>query len=598
MKLKKNHITRTLHSLRFQLLMLCLVLCNFSWVQGQEFGIDSLSLWWKSGEVYVTGNTNPSFFDINVNRVSAWHTIPTYRFPIPFTITQSTHVNRPVFYKGVTTTATDFPGKFNFNNYVKFEGNQALINHALNYASRIGTTPTIFMVATARNDGSTFIAAYNGQNYRDDALQIKNSFRVQKGRNSWGWYTNLSSATASHTHYTNQQPRIFGLWSSTANNNSSTRAFLNEFINSTTTNGNSDYWPDVSPSSTFYLGSRQSLQEAMDDDIAEVLIFNRILTQSEIRIITTYLAVKYGITLKDNYVTQQGITAYEYNTHTGFNNNITAVARDNVWGSVNNDLYQKKSRSINPNGFLTLYMGGTASLGATMNQSVDISSGVNQRNYIFIGDNDATTNLNRLITATHFTDYTENVLHSMGRTWKMVHYAPISDLHDKVSIYLKPEDYAGAANLHVIVADDANFTTNVVHHPLTPNSGFGEWYYYIFDNNTDATGIGQIDIPSGKYFTLGELAIIPEFELDTLCENDPVFTFPGTSDNNISGTWNPISVDPSNSTITAWLANPANTGPYIFEAIFTPNPGLGSPQVTVPIYIFAQPTTGPIIATP
>lgn len=573
--------------------------------QNNPLNISDLKLWWKAGIVNNLDNDDPPQFDLNTftNRILTWHTTPTSQGAVPLRITQGTASKQPILYKGETTNAVDFPRKFNFNNYVKFSGNQTLMNEVFNY-NLIGRNPTVFIVATAAGPTNSTMLAANDQNAgtNGSAIKIQNNQYVVNGFDNLGVRADVRSTNnpPNHTHYGNAQPRIYGMAGWPVGPNFSFYGFVNEYKRQNNTRNAGNY-PTNIPNNSLYVGSLNNMSEFIYDDIAEIIIYDRSLGDpSERRRIESYLAVKYGITLKSDYVFGQGITAYTYNDHTGFNNNITAVARDNQDFVVHDDLYQKKSRSVNPNGFLTLWMGGTAVNNKTMSHEVNISTGVPQRNYFFIGDNDASLDRNRLISARLYNNTTVEQLQAMNRTWKMVAYASQQNqLHTHVSFSLDKSDYENLDQLYVIVAEDPAFTQNVVYSKLTvQGSGPNQYAYYIFDNRTTTpTYTNRIPIPNHKYFTLGEFAILPEFDLDDACQFDPLITLPATDDNGIPGSWNPATIDPSAPQIVAWFAA-GNTDPYAYPATFTPDVGTGASPQEFHVLVYPQPQTSEIQAVP
>ena len=78
--------------------------------------------------------------------------------------------------------------------------------------------------------------------------------------------------------------------------------------------------------------------------IAEVIAYERDLTEPEKQRVRTYTAIKYGITLPHDYWASDGTTiVWNTTTNTGYNNNISGIANDPL-GALN----QKQSSSINP----------------------------------------------------------------------------------------------------------------------------------------------------------------------------------------------------------------------------------------------------------
>lgn len=100
-------------------------------------------------------------------------------------------------------------------------------------------------------------------------------------------------------------------------------------------------------------------------NIAEVLVFNRELTPTERHKVNSYLALKYGITLKKNDGTAAdyfasnhdgtaGTTMWTVNNNMGYGNRITGIGRDD-----NGVLYQKQSKSQAEGANVTIALGDT-----------------------------------------------------------------------------------------------------------------------------------------------------------------------------------------------------------------------------------------------
>ena len=81
---------------------------------------------------------------------------------------------------------------------------------------------------------------------------------------------------------------------------------------------------------------------AFPGDIMEVLWFKRALTPNEQSRVNSYLAVKNGTTLNENYLSTDSNIVWDRTMNTGYNNNIFGIARDNI-----TLLHQKQSGSTN-----------------------------------------------------------------------------------------------------------------------------------------------------------------------------------------------------------------------------------------------------------
>ena len=75
--------------------------------------------------------------------------------------------------------------------------------------------------------------------------------------------------------------------------------------------------------------------------IAEFIIYDRVLENVDIAKIESYLALKYGITLKKNYVNSLGEVIWDRKLNEAYSNNIVGIGRDDL-----STLYQKQGTSI------------------------------------------------------------------------------------------------------------------------------------------------------------------------------------------------------------------------------------------------------------
>lgn len=83
--------------------------------------------------------------------------------------------------------------------------------------------------------------------------------------------------------------------------------------------------------------------EYFDGSLSEIILFNTILTNTQMHQVRSYLATKYGVTLTDNtstaaldertYLATDGTTAYwNYTVNTAYHNNVTVIGRDDATG--------------------------------------------------------------------------------------------------------------------------------------------------------------------------------------------------------------------------------------------------------------------------
>jgi len=95
------------------------------------------------------------------------------------------------------------------------------------------------------------------------------------------------------------------------------------------------------------------LQDYKGNQLMEVLYFPKILNPLEKEKIETYLSIKHGISLigEKNYITNQNDTIWNFKNNKQFNNRITGIGKDSVFG-----LFQKQSANSQKDG-LTIGLG-------------------------------------------------------------------------------------------------------------------------------------------------------------------------------------------------------------------------------------------------
>lgn len=116
---------------------------------------------------------------------------------------------------------------------------------------------------------------------------------------------------------------------------------------------------------------------AFPGDIMEVIWFKRALTANEQSRVNSYLAVKNGITLQENYLSTAGNVIWDLTNNTGYNNNIFGIARDNMTA-----LHQKQSGSANTEQKLVISTAGFADSNAANSTGL-----ANDLQYLLVGDN-------------------------------------------------------------------------------------------------------------------------------------------------------------------------------------------------------------------
>ncbi|MCI3938811.1 LamG domain-containing protein [Chryseobacterium aahli] len=118
-------------------------------------------------------------------------------------------------------------------------------------------------------------------------------------------------------------------------------------------------------------------------DIMEVAWYNRTLTANEQSRVNSYLAVKNGVTLNENYLSTNSSVVWDRTINTGYNNNIFGIAKDDFTA-----LHQKQAGSVNSGQQLVISTTGFADSNAANNTGL-----ANDLQYLTTGDNGLKQNL-------------------------------------------------------------------------------------------------------------------------------------------------------------------------------------------------------------
>ncbi|WEK36011.1 MAG: T9SS type A sorting domain-containing protein [Candidatus Pseudobacter hemicellulosilyticus] len=207
-------------------------------------------------------------------------------------------------------------------------------------------------------------------------------------------------------------------------------------------------------------------QYMAETDFAEVFTYNRELTPLELQKVQSYMAMKYGIAMKSNYILSSGTPVWDVTANAAFSKEIAALVRDNL--SV---LHQRQARASLPDEVVSISMG--AALAATNKDNADsIANNLSA----FIWGNDSTA-------ATFSTAFSAGEYSNlrMTRRWK-VKKTNWSD-HD-ITFSLQN----GKDNNFLLISTDPTFATITRELRLS---------------KTGTVTINSADIPDGAYFSFG-----------------------------------------------------------------------------------------------
>lgn len=182
--------------------------------------------------------------------------------------------------------------------------------------------------------------------------------------------------------------------------------------------------------------------------IAETILFNRKLGDNEQKQVNSYLALKYGLTLKDDYIASDGSTTM-WTTSTDYGNHITGIGRDD-----NGALYQKQSKSQVNGANITIALGNE--IQAT--NAENLNTITNDKSFFVFSDNGQDA-----IFATPLSKEAEQLQHT-NRVYKL-EKTNWSD----TDITLQVDKVEGATEwpLYLVISADDQFDTSDSFHQLT-----------------------------------------------------------------------------------------------------------------------------------
>lgn len=154
--------------------------------------------------------------------------------------------------------------------------------------------------------------------------------------------------------------------------------------------------PNGNGTNTWYYGG--------EVDFAEVFTYNRALAPGELQKVQSYMALKYGIAMKQNYILSDSTTIWNVTTNAAYSKEIAALARDNI--SV---LHQKQAKAFHADEMVTIALG--SAITATNNDKAE--SITNNLSVFMWGNDSLATTYTQAFTAGTYSTL------RMPRVWKV-----------------------------------------------------------------------------------------------------------------------------------------------------------------------------------
>ena len=292
-------------------------------------------------------------------------------------------------------------------------------------------------------------------------------------------------------------------------------------------NTSAQYWGkagDGVPGASLYLGSTTdeiSDLNTFSGNIAEFIVFDRLVGGIELQILQSYLSIKYGSTLQySDYISSTGDVVWDYLVNEEYSFAIAGIGRDDGF-----DLYQKQSSNVEEPEFLTI---GAEQI---VESNTENSSTFNNGNFLVWGMNDKEAVLELSDSAIY--PYTYPVLE---RKWLMDATGNrASDIPTEIQFNVK--DLIGESTICYLVID---------------RSGTGDFasqnIEYILTENISEEGVATFE----------------DIQWDTDNSGSDVFSISFGMDNGVECT-HPICHNDASGSIQLQVMG--GTGPYLFVLI-------------------------------
>ena len=228
-------------------------------------------------------------------------------------------------------------------------------------------------------------------------------------------------------------------------------------------------------------------------DMNEIIVYSTTTTTAvELQRIESYLALKYGITLDQttakDYLASDATVIWDATTNAIYSNDIAGIGKDE-----SSDLLQKQSKSENNDALVTIGLGEVA----TTNILNSNTFGADKNFLLWGNDNAVTTVVNTGIPGI----FSEKI----ARNWMIQETGTVESTLVQIPDSIVA-NFTNQEGISLFVADDADFTTNIVQIPLVKNGTNWEANFNFDGTKYFSFGIlGSSDfMRHGKYFQGGK----------------------------------------------------------------------------------------------
>ena len=237
-------------------------------------------------------------------------------------------------------------------------------------------------------------------------------------------------------------------------------------------------------------------------DIMEIVWYNRLLTANEQSRVNSYLAVKNGVTLSENYLSTASSIVWDRTTNAGYNSNIFGIAKDDFTA-----LDQKQAGSVNNGQQLVISTTGFADSNASNTTAL-----ANDLQYLITGDNNLRQSLTIPLTYSGGSNGVTN--YRFESVWKVQNTNNVGTVtvawpKSVKNLYLiqSPDETFDTADTFTPMATEVT-VNGIVYNTVNVTLGNGQFftfagfglapggvasnlsYWYRADKNADNTGTG------------------------------------------------------------------------------------------------------------
>ena len=376
----------------------------------------------------------------------------------------------------------------NFNPAIRFTNSENTNNSWLETSSNTSAQnlSLISVFKTAQSDGSAtdftespaIISAETGAATDDYALGVSEGRLYVNAANDNGF------SVRPVTSYNDNTARIATATRVDAVNGTG----INLYVNSENVGSAASDGTDLDAAGTFAIGNHSGYDAdaQYDGDIAEVIVFDQVLSETDQAQVESYLAIKYGITrsvsglsetAEDYRASDSGVIWDIDNQGVTYHNDIFGIGRDD-----NGCFLQEKSKSINSDALVTF----------------EVDDALSSDDAYLISGND-----NAVLEQAGNPERPASIDSRLNREWRVQETGNV----DNISLIYDMSTITGPLGvgtnnlnlLRLLVDDDGDFSTNAS--IISPSS----------IDNINNTVTFTVNFTDGQYYTLGstESAALP-----------------------------------------------------------------------------------------